>query len=159
MECNEEACTNFMMDIGNLVDNLEIFIFINKLARNKRTSQWKKGWSPKRERCFAHRHFVQSQRYLILPVLTLDSIIAHNIIPGSVTSKIFVEFLHKHVIPLTNLYPGPRSVLILDNCNIHHTEEVREIVKSAGCKLMYLPPYSPDLNSIKQAFSIIKAYL
>jgi transposase len=80
-------------------------------------------------------------------------------------------------IPLTNPYPGPRSVLILDNCNIHHADEIRELVEdqagehgcirnstellslSLGCRLVFLPPYSPDLNPIEQAFSVIKSYL
>lgn len=89
-------------------------------------------------------------------------------------------------IPLTNPYPGPRSVLILDNCSIHHSEKVRALVEddvrkylapslshlSIGihpdnpvddglpeCKLIFLPPYSPDLNPIEQAFASIKAFL
>lgn len=79
-------------------------------------------------------------------------------------------------IPLTNPYPGPRSVLILDNCSIHHSEAVRELVEDDACmfhsqlwdttnivglvcKLIFLPPYSPDLNPIEQAFSCIKAFL
>ena len=37
-------------------------------------------------------------------------------------------------IPLTNPYPGPRSVLILDNCNIHHAEEIRQLVEDEACK-------------------------
>ncbi|KAH7918822.1 hypothetical protein BV22DRAFT_992671, partial [Leucogyrophana mollusca] len=61
--------------------------------------------------------------FSILPVMSLDRIIAHDIIEGSVTSKCFVQFLHE-LIPLTNPYPGPRSVLVLDNCAIHHSEEV-----------------------------------
>lgn len=82
---------------------------------------------------------------------------------------------------MTNPYPGPRSVLVLDNCNIHHAEEIRELVEDQagefllckfppnniiltvlllpGCKLIFLPPYSPDLNPIEQAFSAIKSYL
>jgi hypothetical protein len=37
-------------------------------------------------------------------------------------------------IPLTNPYPGPRSVLIIDNCNIHHAEEVRQLVEDEAGK-------------------------
>ena len=80
-------------------------------------------------------------------------------------------------IPLTNPYPGPWSVLILDNCHIHHAEEIRELVEDeadtsamlfctvlqlthySGCKLIFLPPYSPDYNPIEQAFSSIKSFL
>ena len=106
------------------------------------------------------RFFVRGQRYLILPVLTIDGIITYDVIPGPVTSARFVEFLRELVIPLTNPYPGPRSVLVLNNCSIHHSEEVRALVEDeAQCKLIFLPPYSPDLNPIEQAFSCIKAYL
>jgi hypothetical protein len=78
----------------------------------------------------------------------------------------------------SNPYPGPRSVLVLDNCNIHHAEKVRKLVEDEArafhlmsiatiylltfpleCKLIFLPPYSPDLNPIEQAFSSIKSYL
>ena len=80
-------------------------------------------------------------------------------------------------MPLTNPYPGPRSVLIMGNCRIHHGERVRALVEDmycelrnanvhfffanglSVCKLLYLPPYSPDYNPIEQAFSAIKAHL
>lgn len=87
-------------------------------------------------------------------------IITHDIIHGSVNSERFIEFLWDQVIPLTNPYPGPQSVLVLDNCNIHYAEAVQELVEDeALCKLIFLPPYSPDFNPIKEAFSSIKAYL
>ncbi|THU81199.1 hypothetical protein K435DRAFT_570954, partial [Dendrothele bispora CBS 962.96] len=64
----------------------------------------------------------------ILPVLTLDGIITYDLIPGPVTSARFVQFL-RELIPLTNPYPGPRSILVIDNCSIHHSEEVRKLVE------------------------------
>ncbi|KDQ55614.1 hypothetical protein JAAARDRAFT_91352, partial [Jaapia argillacea MUCL 33604] len=69
------------------------------------------------------------KRYSILPILTMDGIIAYDIIEGLVTSEWFVQFLRDHVIPLTNPYPGPHSVLVLDNCSIHHSEEVRQVIE------------------------------
>lgn len=80
-------------------------------------------------------------------------------------------------IPLTNPYPGPCSVLVLDNCCIHHAEEIWHLIEDEAhmlisllfnshfssvvieCKLVFLPPYSPDYNPIEQAFSSIKAFL
>jgi transposase len=48
----------------------------------------------------------------------------------------------------------------MDNCAIHHDEEIRHIVEDlCGAKLIYLPPYSPDLNPIEQAFFAMKAFL
>ncbi|KAG2368992.1 hypothetical protein BDR07DRAFT_1171302, partial [Suillus spraguei] len=65
--------------------------------------------------------------YLILQILTLDGIIAYDIIEGPVTSERFVQFLREH-LPLTNPYPGLCSVLVLDNCRIHHSDEVHRLV-------------------------------
>jgi transposase len=52
-----------------------------------------------------------------------------------------------------NPFPDERSVLVLDNCRIHHNEALTDFVHAAGCLLLYLPAYSPDLNPIKESFS------
>ncbi|PBL01888.1 hypothetical protein ARMGADRAFT_880772, partial [Armillaria gallica] len=67
-------------------------------------------------------------RVSILSVLTIDSIIVHDVIPGSVTSLHFLEFLRK-CIPLMNPYPGSQSILLLNNCNIHCAEEIHALVE------------------------------
>ncbi|KIK35733.1 hypothetical protein CY34DRAFT_53568, partial [Suillus luteus UH-Slu-Lm8-n1] len=67
--------------------------------------------------------------YSILPILTLDGIITYDIIEGPVTSERFIQFFREHVLPLTNPYPGPRSVLVLDNCRIHHSDEVLHLIE------------------------------
>ncbi|KAI0350118.1 hypothetical protein OH77DRAFT_1413742, partial [Trametes cingulata] len=73
-------------------------------------------------------------RFSLLPVLTLDGLNTWKVFEGSVTSELFLEFLCKFVIPFTTPYPGPRSVLVLDNCNIHHAEAVRELVEDQACE-------------------------
>jgi transposase len=49
--------------------------------------------------------------------------------------------------------------VVMDNLSAHKAEKVREIIEGAGCELYYLPPYSPDLNPIEQAFSKMKALM
>ena len=56
-------------------------------------------------------------------------------------------------LPQMNPYPEPRSVLVLDNCRIHHNEALVDMVRAAGCLILYLPAYSPDLNPIEESFS------
>jgi transposase len=55
-----------------------------------------------------------------------------------------------------NPYPDACSVLVLDNCRIHHNEALVELVHAAGCLILYLPAYSPDLNPIEESFSTCK---
>lgn len=52
-----------------------------------------------------------------------------------------------------NPYPQDKSVLIMDNCKIHKSEILREAVEAAGCRILPLPPYSPDLHPIEHSFS------
>ena len=54
---------------------------------------------------------------------------------------------------------SPHSTLIMDNCSVHHVNKVREVLQQAGILVLFLPPYSPDLNPLEEAFSYIKQYL
>ncbi|KIM62793.1 hypothetical protein SCLCIDRAFT_75144, partial [Scleroderma citrinum Foug A] len=67
--------------------------------------------------------------YSIILVITLDGIIAYDIVEGPVDTEHFVRFLNEQVMPFTNPYPGPRSMLIMDNCRIHHGEAVHCLVE------------------------------
>jgi len=53
----------------------------------------------------------------------------------------------------------PGDIVVMDNLPAHKNAKVREMIEAAGCQLLYLPPYSPDLNPIEMAFSKLKALL
>ena len=148
LERNAILRSAFMNNIMSDVPDPEMLMFIDEAAKNKWTSGRMKGWSLKGKRCAQRRCFVHGQRYSILLVMTLDGIISYDIIDGSVTAAQFVEFLCELLLslilfsslftyiytlklPLTNPYPGPCSVIVLDNCSIHHTDEVRELIEQA----------------------------
>ena len=54
---------------------------------------------------------------------------------------------------------NPHSIIIMDNCSVHHIAEVRDLLHQAGILVLFLPPYSPDLNPAEEAFSYVKSYL
>ena len=54
---------------------------------------------------------------------------------------------------------NPHSIVIMDNASIHHTGDSIELIESIGALVIFIPPYSPDLNAIEEAFSSIKSYL
>jgi len=80
------------------------------------------GWSPKGLPARVISSAKRSKKWSILPVYTYEGFVAWEIIHGSYNSQLFVNFLRHHVIPLTSPFPGPRSVLIMDNARIHHHE-------------------------------------
>ena len=71
----------------------------------------------------------------------------------------FVKFVRNCLLPVLQPFNGvnSRSVVILDNASIHHVEQVEDL--TAGSKLIYLPPYSPDLNPVEGVFSQIKSII
>ena len=67
----------------------------------------------------------------------------------------FIEQLLKHC----GRWPEPRSVIVMDNALFHHSDRLKEMCTDARLKLIYLPPYSPDLDPIEEFFSELKAYI
>jgi transposase len=87
--------------------------------------------------------------------LRLDGLSAPFVIDCAMNGTIFIEYLRQCLVP--TLRPG--HIVIIDNLSAHKREEVRQIIEAAGAELRYLPPYSPDLNPIEQAFAKLKAHL
>lgn len=53
----------------------------------------------------------------------------------------------------------PGQIVVLDNLSVHKADSIRQAIEACGCALLFLPPYSPDMTPIEQAFSKIKAIL
>ncbi len=87
--------------------------------------------------------------------LRQDGITAPFVVDCAMTGAIFVEYVRQCLTP--TLKPG--DIVIMDNLPAHKGDEVRELIKAAGAELRFLPPYSPDLNPIEQAFAKLKAHL
>jgi transposase len=71
---------------------------------------------------------------------------------GTCNANLFNTWLKEMLIP--NLIPG--QVLILDNASFHKSAESQKLVEAAGCKILFLPPYSPDLNPIEKYWANMK---
>jgi transposase len=81
-----------------------------------------------------------------LAALTLD---------GATDRIAFETYLAKSLAP--QLRPG--QIVIMDNLSAHKGAKVREIIEAVGCKVLFLPAYSPDFSPIELAFSKLKSYL
>ena len=98
-------------------------------------------------------------RYSAIPILSLDGIHDVYLTEGTMNGDRFVHFLWVCLLPSLLPFNGvnPQSVVIKDNASIHHVEEVRDLIKvQPGAKLLFLPPYSPDLMPVEGIFSQVK---
>ena len=87
--------------------------------------------------------------------LTLRGFIAPWVLDGPINRDAFETYVAKVLVP--ELRPG--DVVVMDNLSSHKGHRVREMIEAAGAELRYLPPYSPDLNPIENAFAKLKAML
>src|SRR5215208_1951438 len=76
-------------------------------------------------------------------------------VEGPTTREVFETYLEEVLVP--SLKAG--QVVVMDNLSSHKGSRVRELIEGRGCELLYLPPYSPDLNPIEEAFAKFKALL
>ena len=73
----------------------------------------------------------------------------------------FYLFVQRTLLPTLLPFNGynPNSVVVMDNCSIHHVPEVIELIHSVGAIVVFLPPYSPDFTPIEEMFSKIKNFV
>ena len=91
----------------------------------------------------------------ILGAMSTRGMIATMTIEEATDTEIFLAYLDHVLCP--QLRPG--DVVVMDNLSSHKVKGVRERIESAGAELLYLPPYSPDLNPIEKAWSKLKILL
>jgi transposase len=90
-----------------------------------------------------------------LAALRFDRIDAPCVIDGPINGQSFLAYVEQVLVP--TLRPG--DVVIIDNLGSHKSKSVRQAIRTAGAKLLFLPPYSPDLNPIEQVFAKLKTLL
>jgi transposase len=113
------------------------------------------GRAPRGERVIAsvpHGHWKTST---FVAGLRDDAITAPLVIDGAMNGEIFRAYIEQFLAP--TLAHG--DIVVMDNLRSHKVAGVREAIEARGASLIYLPPYSPDLNPIEQAFAKLKALL
>jgi transposase len=87
--------------------------------------------------------------------LRADGIVAPLVLDGAINGISFRNYVEQFLAP--TLRPG--DTVVMDNLASHKVKGVREAIEAAGARLLFLPPYSPDLNPIEQFFAKLKALL
>lgn len=107
------------------------------------------------QRAVGHAPLNTPRTTTVLSSIRLDGEKAFTTYRGGTTGERFVQYLKETLLP--TLRPG--DIVVMDNMRSHHVKAVREILEAKGMKVLYLPPYSPDLNPIEKMWSKMKAIL
>ena len=96
-----------------------------------------------------------SHNVSLIGALSTTGVVAAMSVAGSTDAEVFCAYLREVLAPRLSA----RDIVVMDNLSVHKVREVRRIISARGARLMYLPPYSPDLSPIEQCWSKVKTYL
>ena len=114
-----------------------------------------RGRCPRHQRLKAHVPGGHWRRLTILAAITVDGVLCASTIDASTDAEVFRMFVNQVLVP--SLRPG--MVVIMDNLSSHKVAGVGDAIEKAGCRVVYLPPYSPDLSPIEPTWSKVKQTL
>ena len=113
------------------------------------------GYAPRGQRLVGQVPYRRWQTSTFLGALRAGGFITPLVVDGAMTSELFLAYVERVLVPEL----GPGDVVVLDNLSCHTHKAVRQALEAAGCGVLYLPAYSPDLNPIELAFSKLKRLL
>ena len=114
-----------------------------------------RGWAPRGQRLIAKVPHGRWKTMTFLAALRHDRVDAPWFIEGPIDGESFRLYVEKVLLP--TLRPG--DTVVMDNLGSHRSKAVRQLIRSVGAKLFFLPKYSPDLNPIEQVFAKLKHFL
>jgi transposase len=114
-----------------------------------------RGYAPKGERLVDAAPHAHWHTTTFVGAITTRGFIAPMVVDGAVNGAVFRAYVEQVLVP--ELRRG--DVVVMDNLGSHTLAGVRAAIEAAGCELLFLPPYSPDLNPIENAFSKLKRLL
>ena len=113
------------------------------------------GYSPRGQRAFFKIPRNRGTNTTLLSSMSLEGMGPSMAIEGSTTKEVFEAYIEHFLAPTLRV----GQVVVMDNLSAHKGQRVRKLIEDRGCQLLYLPPYSPDLIPIEEAFSKVKRLL
>jgi transposase len=114
-----------------------------------------RGWGKKSEKLVGKKSGKYYERTNIIAGYVNNKSIAPMVFNGSCNTKLFETWIEQFLIK--ELKPG--QVVVMDNAAFHRSQKTKDLIESVGCKLIFLPPYSPDLNPIEKFWANMKRWI
>lgn len=138
----------------------EHLVFCDETAKKDIALRRKRGWGARGARVTRKAVFYNKKCQSVLALYGISGFIDFDVTEGGYTSDSFLEAFEYMILPHMRPFPEPGSVLVMDNCQIHHTHEaaIKAMLDAVGAKLIFLAPYSPIDNPIELAFNVFKSH-
>jgi transposase len=132
----------------------EDLVFIDETGSNAAMAP-EYAWSERGTRVHDHKPVSRGGNVTIIGALTLLGLTAVMTVTGGVGGAVFLAYVKQVLVP--TLRKG--QVVVMDNVRFHKVAGVEEAIAAAGCEVLYLPAYSPELNPIEECWSKLKNLL
>lgn len=131
---------------------MEKIVYLDESGMDSR-DDYGYGWNERGQRFHALKSGRRQHRVNMIAALCNHQLIAPFTIEGACNRTVFETWLETCLLPV--LEPG--QVVVMDNATFHKGGRIDQLIQDAGCQLLYLPPYSPDLNKIENCWSWLKS--
>ncbi len=137
------------------------FVWVDETGSDARNHIRKFGYAVRGMTPVAHRFLSRGRRTNAIAAISTKGLLAVELTCQTVNQDVFYDFVRGSLIPQMKPFDGinPTSIAVMDNLSVHHVQEITDLFQQAGILLLFLPPYSPDLNPMEEAFSYVKYYL
>lgn len=126
----------------NFIGDGSEFVVVDEMSKNERTFARHYGRAPCNYRAQLKDVFVRGDRYSLCAAMTVDGYIAAHVVEGSFHAEQFYSFIAEEVLPQMNAFPAERSVLVLDNCRIHHNDALVELMEGSVSPSVLTRPHA-----------------
>ena len=151
----------YLLEMKIFLGHPELLIFVDEIGADRRNCLRRFGYSIRGTPATFRKMLVRGQRVSAIAAISITGVLDCYTVTGSVDAEKFADFVEEALLPHLQPFNGvnPHSVVIMDNASIHHAHGIVDLIESTGALVIFLPPCSPDLNPIEEAFSKVKSTL
>lgn len=152
MEANQEKRDKYQEVIKDIPP--ESLVYIDESGIDMAICK-DKGWGKKSQKLIDKRSGKHYERTNIIAGLNMNTAIAPMVFNGTCDTILFENWVEHFLIK--ELKPG--QYVIMDNAAFHKSQKTKDLIESVECKVIFLPPYSPDLNPIEKFWANMKRWI
>jgi transposase len=141
------------------VASLDQLVFLDETSKNRASINRQYGWGPRRKTIFNKSFVLRGKRMSVVGAYSLNGLITFDLTSNTYNRDRFEDFFQHFLLPELTPYPGPRSIVILDNARIHNRRNLFNMCLSRGAILLFMSPYSPDMYPIQKFWALVKIHL